>query len=136
MTPGDVTTQGLPLGTRCGVWLGTNPQRITPSQPNLGRYHMNGVQLRATRKRVVNQISEVKTKVAKDVARILEDRQLTQTQASYETGEAPSQISLVVTGKLRGFSLERLLRMRAMLGAEINLEVTSSTRQSVSYAFN
>jgi hypothetical protein len=97
---------------------------------------MNGVQLRATRKRVVNQISEVKTKVAKDVARILEDRQLTQTQASYETGEAPSQISLVVTGKLRGFSLERLLRMRAMLGAEINLEVTSSTRQSVSYAFN
>jgi hypothetical protein len=30
--------------------------------------------------------------------------------------DAPSQISLVVTGKLRGFSTERLLRMLARLG--------------------
>lgn len=97
---------------------------------------MNGVQLRATRKRVVNQIADLKKKIAKDVATILEMRDMTQTEASYQTGEAPSQISLVVTGKLRGFSMERLLRMRAMLGAEINLEVTSSTRQAVTYSFN
>lgn len=97
---------------------------------------MNGVQLRATRKRVVTQIADLKKKVAKDVGSILEMRSLTQTEAAYQTGEAPSQISLVVTGKLRGFSLERLLRLRGMLGAEINLEVTSSTRPSVTHTFN
>jgi predicted XRE-type DNA-binding protein len=97
---------------------------------------MNRVQLAATRKRVVKQITELKKKVAEDVASILEMRGMTQTEASYQTGEAPSQISLVATGKLRGFSLERLLRMRAMLGAEINLEVTSSTDKAVTYAFN
>lgn len=97
---------------------------------------MNGVQLRAARKRVVTQIADLKKNVAKDVGAILEMRSLTQQEAAYQTGEAPSQISLVVTGKLRGFSLERLLRLRAMLGAEINLDVTSSTRQAVTYSFN
>jgi predicted XRE-type DNA-binding protein len=97
---------------------------------------MNRVKLAATRKRVVKQITELKTKVAEDIGTILEMRGLSQTDASYQTGEAPSQISLVAAGKLRGFSLERLLRMRAMLGAEINLEVTSSTDRAVTYAFN
>jgi predicted XRE-type DNA-binding protein len=97
---------------------------------------MNRVKLAATRKRVVKQITELKTKVAEDIGTILEMRGMSQTEASYQTGEAPSQISLVATGKLRGFSLERLLRMRAMLGAEISLEVTSSTDQAVTYAFN
>jgi predicted XRE-type DNA-binding protein len=97
---------------------------------------MNGVQLRATRKRIMAEISQLKKKVAEDVKRLLEDRELTQQEASQATGEAASQISLVVTGKLRGFSLERLLRMRAMLGAEINLKVTSSTARAVTFAFN
>ena len=48
-----------------------------------------------------------KALLAKEVARILDDRQLTQTEAAYVMRDAPSQISLVVTGKLRGFSVER-----------------------------
>ena len=35
--------------------------------------------------------------------------------------DAPSQVSLVVTGKLRGFSTERLLRMLARLGRNIDI---------------
>jgi predicted XRE-type DNA-binding protein len=91
--------------------------------------------LEAKRTRIEKEIDAMRVKIAKDVARILSDRKLTQTQASYETGEAPSQISLVCTGKLRGFSLERLLRMRALLGAEVDVSVTSSTLSSISVTF-
>lgn len=97
---------------------------------------MNGVQLRAARKRVIEQLGSLEKKVAKDVATILETRNLSQLEAADLTGEPPSQISLIVNGKLRGFSLKRLLRVRAMLGAEINLEVTSSTRPSVTFSIN
>jgi predicted XRE-type DNA-binding protein len=96
---------------------------------------MHRSKLAATRKRVIAQIADFKARLAKDVARILEDRGMTQTEASYQTGEAPSQISLVVTGKLRGFSVERLLRMRAMLGAEIHLGVVASTDQDFTFSF-
>ena len=55
--------------------------------------------------------------LAKEIASILRQRNLTQTEAAWLMKDAPSQVSLVVTGKLRGFSTERLLRMLARLGA-------------------
>jgi predicted XRE-type DNA-binding protein len=62
-----------------------------------------------------------KETLAKEIDRILRDRQLTQTEAAYIMKDAPSQVSLVVTGKLRGFSTERLLRMLARLGRNIDI---------------
>ena len=44
--------------------------------------------------------------------------------------DAPSQVSLVVTGKLRGFSTERLLRMLARLGRDIEIVVRPSKRKA------
>ena len=35
--------------------------------------------------------------------------------------DAPSQVSLVVTGKVRGFSSERLLRMLSRLGIDVDI---------------
>ena len=61
--------------------------------------------------------------LAKEIAGILEDQQLTQTEAAYIMRDAPSQISLVVTGKLRGFSTERLIRMLARLGRDIDIVI-------------
>src|SRR5690242_1041107 len=61
--------------------------------------------------------------LAKEIARILDDKGLTQTEAAYVMRDAPSQISLVVTGKLRGFSTERLLRMLARLGRDIDIVI-------------
>src|SRR5579871_2854540 len=61
--------------------------------------------------------------LAKEIARILDERGLTQTEAAYVMRDAPSQISLVVTGKLRGFSTERLLRMLARLGRDIDIVI-------------
>lgn len=86
---------------------------------------MNRAKLAATKKRVEGEIAAAKAGIAKDIARILEDRQLTQTEAAYLMQDAPSQVSLVVTGKLRGFSMERLFRMRAMLGAKVRVAVSS-----------
>ena len=67
-----------------------------------------------------------KTILAKEIAGILDDQQLTQTEAAYIMRDAPSQISLVVTGKLRGFSTERLLRMLARLGRDIDIVIKPS----------
>jgi predicted XRE-type DNA-binding protein len=92
--------------------------------------------LDAKRSRVTREIKAIRVKMAAEIARILKDRSMTQTEASYVSGEAPSQISLVCTGKLRGFSLERLLRMRILLGAEIEVRVTSSTAASITAKFN
>lgn len=63
----------------------------------------------------------VRMKLAKTIADMLQDQQLTQTEAAYIMRDAPSQISLVVTGKLRGFSTERLFRMLAALGQDIDI---------------
>lgn len=97
---------------------------------------MNGVQLRAARKRVKAQLTTVKIKLAKDIKRIIEERGITQLEASYLTGEAQSQVSLICTGRLRGFSTDRLLLNRALLGAEINFEVTASNTPAITHEFN
>ena len=68
--------------------------------------------------------------LAKEIAGILEDQSLTQTEAAYIMRDAPSQISLVVTGKLRGFSTERLLRMLARLGRDIDIVIRPSKGKS------
>lgn len=64
--------------------------------------------------------------LAKEISTILDDQELTQTEAAYIMRDAPSQISLVVTGKLRGFSTERLLRMLARLGRDIDIVIRPS----------
>ena len=71
-----------------------------------------------------------KNVLAKKIASILEDQNLTQTEAAYIMRDAPSQISLVVTGKLRGFSTERLLRMLARLGRDIEIVIRPSKGKS------
>ena len=64
-----------------------------------------------------------KAPLAKEIARILQDRGLTQTAASYIIRDAPSQVSLMVTGKLAGFSAERLIRTLTRLGRDVNITI-------------
>jgi predicted XRE-type DNA-binding protein len=64
-----------------------------------------------------------KAPLAKEIARILEDRGLTQTEASYIVRDAPSQLSLMVTGKLAGFSAERLIRTLTRLGRDVEITI-------------
>jgi predicted XRE-type DNA-binding protein len=60
---------------------------------------------------------------AKEIAAILDAEQLTQTEAAYIMRDAPSQISLVVTGKLRGFATDRLVRMLTRLGRDVDITI-------------
>lgn len=62
-----------------------------------------------------------KAVLAKEIARILDDREITQTEASYIIRDAPSQISLMVNGKTRGFSFERLTRTLVLLGRDMDI---------------
>jgi predicted XRE-type DNA-binding protein len=65
-----------------------------------------------------------KATLAKEIAAILKERKLTQIEAAYLAGDAPSQMSLVVSGKLRGFSIERLLRILARLGRDVEIVIS------------
>lgn len=64
--------------------------------------------------------------IAAEIARIIDERDMTQTEASYVTKEAPSQISLIVTGKLRGFSFDRLVRVITGLGRDVEVRIVES----------
>jgi predicted XRE-type DNA-binding protein len=72
-----------------------------------------------------------KETLAQFVADVLEKRGLSQTEAAELMDDAPSQVSLVVGGKVRGFSPERLLRMIAKLGHDVEIVIRkgSSGRQ-------
>jgi predicted XRE-type DNA-binding protein len=67
-----------------------------------------------------------KDRLAAEVARVLDERGLTQTEASYIIRDAPSQISLMVTGKTRGFSTERFFRTLTRLGRDVDIVVRRS----------
>jgi predicted XRE-type DNA-binding protein len=64
--------------------------------------------------------------LARAIAKELDDQELTQTEAARIMLDAPSQISLVVTGKLRGFSTARLIRMLNRLGRNVELRMTKA----------
>jgi predicted XRE-type DNA-binding protein len=76
---------------------------------------------KARRPRKRNEDVVPKAKLAREIARILEVENLTQTEAAYRVKDAPSQISLMVTGHLRGFSAERLIRTLVGLGRDVSI---------------
>lgn len=76
--------------------------------------------------RINKQIEVLKLEVAKDIRDEIKDRKLSQTEAAHAMGDAASQVSLVCCLKLHGFSLERLLRMRARLGADVELVIKTA----------
>lgn len=71
-------------------------------------------------------MDNIRRDMAKMIADELERKQMTQTEAAYVMRDAPSQISLVVTGKLRGFSTDRLVRMLNGLGRNVDIVVRNS----------
>lgn len=61
------------------------------------------------------------------VTKILE-RRLTQKEAGAIAQQQASQISLIHSGKLRGFTLSRLLYIAARLGENVHLTLAPHTR--------
>jgi len=64
--------------------------------------------------------------LAKEVARILEEREMTQTEAAYAFRGSPSEVSLIVNGRTRGFSPEKLIRVLTCLGRDVDIVLRKS----------
>lgn len=71
-----------------------------------------------------------KKPLAKEVARILEQRGLSQADAAEIMDDAASQVSLVVNGHLSGFSAERLIRMLMRLGRNVEIRIAKGGRKT------
>lgn len=59
--------------------------------------------------------------LAKEIRTIIQYRHLNQAQAAEIVGDAQSQLSLVLSGKLDGFSSDRLLQMLLRLGRNVDI---------------
>ena len=79
--------------------------------------------MRTTASRTTAGDERVKRVLATAIAQTLKERQLTQSAAARIMQDAASQVSLVVCGHLRGFSVERLMRMLARLGRDVEITV-------------
>jgi predicted XRE-type DNA-binding protein len=62
-----------------------------------------------------------KEELAEEIATIIRYHHLSQSEAARIVGDAPSQMSLLLSGRIEGFSVERLLRMLLRLGRDIEL---------------
>ena len=83
--------------------------------------------MRKTRKKASAEALIPKDRLSKEIARILDDRGLTQTEAARLVNDAPSQISLMVTGRTHGFSAERLIRTLTRLGRDVDVVIKKSS---------
>ena len=59
--------------------------------------------------------------LAKEIARVIDERALTQADAARAVNDAPSQLSILLNGRLDGFSAERLVRMLTLLGVNVDI---------------
>lgn len=67
-----------------------------------------------------------KAALAKEIAAIIDDAGMTQLEAAWAMRDAPSQVSLIVNGRLRGFATERLLRALVNLGSDIDIRISKA----------
>ena len=67
-----------------------------------------------------------KEELLSEIQSIVDKRDMSQVQVADETGEARSQVSLLLNGKLRGFSTDRLVRILLRLGRDIEIVIRPS----------
>jgi predicted XRE-type DNA-binding protein len=59
--------------------------------------------------------------LAREIARIIRERRLTQAAAARLVNDAPWQLSVLLRGSTESFSTERLLRMLTLLGSNVDI---------------
>ena len=64
-----------------------------------------------------------KAPLAREIRRLVNEKGLSQTAAATVVQDAPSQLSLLLSGKLRGFSVDRLVRTLLRLGRNVEIVV-------------
>ena len=71
-----------------------------------------------------------KVDLAIAIARIIEKRKLSQTEAATAMGLDQPKVSALVNGDVRGFSLDRLVKILMRLGQDIDIRVHPSKSSS------
>lgn len=66
-----------------------------------------------------------KTNLALHIRRAIEVRELTQAQAADLLGIDQPKVSLIINGRLAGFSTERLMRFLNDLGCDVEISVSA-----------
>ena len=64
-----------------------------------------------------------KEPLAREIRRLIVEKGLSQADAAIVVQDAASQLSLLLSGKLRGFSVDRLVRTLLRLGREVEVVV-------------
>jgi predicted XRE-type DNA-binding protein len=71
----------------------------------------------------------LKAELMSRVQDILEERQLTQTEAAKITGVSQPDLSRMLKGRFRDVSVERIMRMLTKLGCEVDIVVKRANRR-------
>jgi len=68
-----------------------------------------------------------KAELARKIGAIIRDRQLTQAAAAGILGVDQPKVSALATGRLTGFSFERLIHFLTLLGQDVTISVTDTS---------
>lgn len=73
---------------------------------------------------------QAKAELARQLAKIIKKRKLTQKQAAVILGIDQPKISALIRGRLHSFSLERLIRFLNILGQDVRIMICPTKSQS------
>jgi len=71
---------------------------------------------------------QLKADLAVVISRIIREKKLSQAEAAHIMGIKQPEVSLVVNGKLRTFSIDKLLGMAKHLGCDVNISLEKSIK--------
>jgi predicted XRE-type DNA-binding protein len=71
-----------------------------------------------------------KSELARQITNIIKKRKLTQKQTAEIPGIDQPKISALIRGRLRSFSLERLIRFLNVLGQDVNIMISPAKSYS------
>jgi predicted XRE-type DNA-binding protein len=77
----------------------------------------------------------LKAKLAMNIARVIRQNEWTQMDAASAMGIDQPKVSAILRGKLREFSIERLIRLLHKMGQEVHISVTNATSGKKERAF-
>ena len=71
-----------------------------------------------------------KSELARQIAKLIKKKKLTQIEAAEILGIDQPKVSALIRGRLRSFSLERLIRFLNALGQDVNIMISPAKSQS------
>jgi predicted XRE-type DNA-binding protein len=71
-----------------------------------------------------------KSELARQIAKLIKKKKLTQIEAAEILGIDQPKISALIRGRLRSFSLERLIRFLNALGQDVSIIISPAKSQS------